>query len=48
MDLRSKYEEPLKANNSVLYGATWFTNDEKLYYLFGVVDFIDKFGGENL
>ena len=33
--LRSQYEASLKANASQLYGATWFTDDEKLYYLFG-------------
>ena len=36
IDLRSKYEESLRANDKVLYGATWFTDDGKLYYLFGV------------
>lgn len=35
IDLRNKHEESLRANNAVLYGATWFTNDKKLYYLFG-------------
>ena len=35
IDLRNKHEKSLCENNSVLYGATWFTNDEKLYYLFG-------------
>ena len=36
MALRKQYEESLRANATVLYGATWFINDEKLYYLFGV------------
>ena len=36
IDLRNKYEELLRASDTILYGATWFTNDEKLYYLFGV------------
>ena len=35
LGLRSKHEESLRAENSVLYDATWFTSDEKLYYLFG-------------
>ena len=34
--LREKYEAILRVNNKNLFGATWFTNDEKLYYLFGV------------
>jgi len=36
IDLRNKHEESLRANDTILYGATWFTNDEKLYYLFGM------------
>jgi len=36
IDLRNEYEESLRVNDTVLYGVTWFTNDEKLYYLFGV------------
>ena len=36
IDLRSKYEEALRATATVLYGATWFINDENLYHLFGV------------
>jgi len=35
-DLRNSYKETLAENNTMLYGATWFTNDGKLYYLFGV------------
>lgn len=35
MNLRSKHETALRATNAVLYGATWFTGDGKLYYLFG-------------
>jgi len=35
IDLRKKHEESLRANDAILYGATWFTDDEKLYYLFG-------------
>ncbi|MCL2445813.1 MAG: hypothetical protein FWD06_03475 [Oscillospiraceae bacterium] len=33
--LREQHEEALRQNHAVLYGATWFTSDEKLYYLFG-------------
>ncbi|MCL2559675.1 MAG: GyrI-like domain-containing protein [Turicibacter sp.] len=36
MALRQQYEGSLRTDTSVLYGATWFTNDEKLFYLFGV------------
>ena len=35
-DLRNKHEESLRASDNILYGATWFTDDEQLYYLFGV------------
>ena len=35
IDLRNKYEESLRATDSILYGVTWFVNDERLYYLFG-------------
>ena len=38
IDLRKKHEESLRATATELYGATWFTNDEKLYYLFGVTE----------
>jgi len=33
--LRKHHEEALRKRSPVLYGATWFTADEKLYYLFG-------------
>jgi len=33
--LREKYEASLRTDETILYGATWFTNDGKLYYLFG-------------
>jgi len=33
--LREHHEKALRKNSAVLYGATWFTADEKLYYLFG-------------
>jgi len=36
MDLRNKYENSLRMDEAILYGATWFTNDGNLYYLFGV------------
>ena len=36
IDLRSKHEDALRVNNAVLYGATWFTGEGKLYYLYGV------------
>jgi len=35
-ELRDKHEASLRKHETTLYGATWFTNDEKLYYLFGV------------
>jgi len=33
--LRDKHEAALRKNNAILYGATWFTETENLYYLFG-------------
>jgi len=36
MNLRNKYENSFRMDETILYGATWFTNDGNLYYLFGV------------
>ena len=36
MDLRRQHEASFRVNNTLLYGATWFTKDKRLYYLFGV------------
>ena len=33
--LRARHKETLETISPVLYGATWFTADKKLYYFFG-------------
>ena len=35
IQLRKEYEKSLRESATTLYGATWFTNDGNLYYLFG-------------
>jgi len=35
IELRKVHEECLRKNAAILYGATWFTSDGNLYYLFG-------------
>jgi len=39
--LREKHEKLLRADNATLYGATWFTDDGNLYYLFGAAQAIE-------
>ena len=41
IDLRSEHEASLRATAAVLYGATWFTDEGELYYLFGAAEELD-------
>ena len=45
--LREKYGAVLKMNATIRYGATWFTNDGNLYYLFGVEQVNEMLVGDN-
>ena len=45
--LRNKHEASLRANEATLYGATWFTNDGNLYYLFGAKQAGQKHAGSD-
>ena len=46
-DLRDKYEGSLRMNETTLYGVTWFTNDEHLYYLFGAEQTSQNHAGDS-
>jgi len=45
--LRNKYEESFRTNETILYGATWFTDDGNLFYLFGVEQANQNHIGDN-
>jgi len=47
IELRRNHEDSLRENASVLYGATWFTNEVNLYYLFGAEQISQNHAGNS-